>query len=670
MGLEVYVGRIYAHTLNYNTEENMVNNYFSKVHSYRTGNLYQPWRGLEYVDEDWYDMNVNLDHIYNENITRYDYGYYTTANDYLDQMDLGQNFVQVCAHSYSGGHHFSTKPTESAAYAHLYVYSPSNRNAKLLIGYNDGIKVWLNGENIYTNDRYGEWIPDQSIVNINLVSGWNRLLFKISQLGGKFEFSAKITNSVFNTFTDLKYQINNPDIYGEESPYIRSWLLNGFHQDISDNFWNYLSTNYLDVEESSIQPIQGEIMGGKEWQLYDSGSPYINLDEFSNNADFGVVYAFSKINVISETNCQLWMGYDDGARIWLNSEEIIFDNKYGDFESDSKKVDVTLNEGENYLLVKISEWMGGHGFSARFCNYDGSTIEDISFTPEQTPITYIGHWLINGPYLNPDQNLRLETDYLEGENNISPSEGDIAPINQWERAVINSYPTNLASFFDKGDWVYSDTIQERDPPVLFYNLFSCGPGRFTDNNYLAGSYIFDTTFGLITIASSKSGSMLYFNDFTKPLGEGKSFGDSFFEWFNDQAPYSLWEKEWYYGMVLNGDPTLRILQSDSIKPYVSIIKPENGIYFKDSKILPFFIPFIIGEITVELSITENNNEIDYVEFMLDNNLIFTDFEEPYSFQIDEQKFGNYELKIIVYDKNNNIVFDQKNITLFNFGIFK
>ena len=163
--------------------------------------------------------------------------------------------------------------------------------------------------------------------------------------------------------------------------------------------------------------------------------------------------------------------------------------------------------------------------------------------------------------------------------------------------------------------------------------------------------------------------MLYFNDFTEPLGEGKSFGDSFYEWFNDQAPYSLWEKEWYYGMVLNGDPTLRIFPSDSIKPYVSIIKPDNGIYFKDSKILPFFNPFIIGEITVELSIIENNNEIDYVEFLLDDNLIFTDFEKPYSFLFDEPKFGNYELKIIVYDKNNNIVFDQKNITLFNFGLF-
>ena len=96
----------------------------------------------------------------------------------------------------------------------------------------------------------------------------------------------------------LKYQINNPDLYGEESPYIRSWLLNGFHQDVSDNFWNYLTTNYLGVEESSIQPEQGEIMGGKEWQLYDSVSPYIYLDDYSNNADFGVTYAFSKINVI------------------------------------------------------------------------------------------------------------------------------------------------------------------------------------------------------------------------------------------------------------------------------------------------------------------------------------------------------------------------------------
>ena len=127
-------------------------------------------------------------------MTRYDYGFFTTAEDYLNQMDLGQHFVQVCVHSYSGGHYFSTRPTESAAYAHVYVYSPTTRPAKLLLGCDDGIKAWVNGVNVITKDRYGGWTPDRYIANISLNSGWNQLICKVSQDGGDYRFSARFTD--------------------------------------------------------------------------------------------------------------------------------------------------------------------------------------------------------------------------------------------------------------------------------------------------------------------------------------------------------------------------------------------------------------------------------------------------------------------------------------------
>jgi hypothetical protein len=257
--------------------------------------------------------------------------------------------------------------------------------------------------------------------------------------------------------------------------------------------------------------------------------------------------------------CQLWLGYDDGARVWLNGTEVLYDNRYGGFEADMSKLDVNLNAGENRLLVKVSEWMGTHGFSARFCRADGSQLEGLSYDPKSMPITHIGVWLVNGPYANSNQGTRLSEDYLGGESTVMPSEGDSAALGVWERGIGNGCPFDLGTFYDHGDWVYSATIQERDPPVLFYNLFSCGPGRYTDDDYLAGAYIFNTTFGLITIASAKSGSMLNFHDFTAPLSENKSVGQAFQEWFAAQAPFELWEQEWYYGMVLCGDPTLRLL---------------------------------------------------------------------------------------------------------------
>ena len=561
MGPEVYVGRIYAKSLPYDNEANMVNDYFAKVNSYRTGELTQTWDSLEYIDEDWFNMDVYLRYIYGNDVTRFDFGYNTTAEDYLNQLNLGKHFVQVCAHSYSGGHHFGTRPTESASYAHSYIYSPTSRYAKLLMGSDDGIKIWLNSENVYTNDRYGGWDPDSFEVEVELNEGWNSLLCKISQEGGVQQFSIRLTDMNYVTFDDLEYQINNPDFHNEEAKFIRSWLLNGFHQDIPDNFWNYLTTNYLDEDEGIINPYEGEVMGGKIWTVYNSGYPYVDMGEHCNNANYGVCYAFAKINANTEKSCQLWMGYEDGARVWLNGDEVLYDNRYGGFEADMTKIDIDLQSGENRLLLKISEWVGSHGFSARLCNSNGTPVEGITYDPPSTPISYIGKWLINGPYYNPYQSTRLIKDYIGNESNTRPSEGDSEPIGTWNRGLGNGCPFNLGEYFNHGDWVLSEDIQKLDPPVLFYNLFACGPGRFTDESYLAGSYIFNTTSGLITIASSKSGSMLNFDDFNRPLSEQKTIGEAFQEWFNAQAPFLLWEQEWYYGMVICGDPTLFIINN-------------------------------------------------------------------------------------------------------------
>jgi hypothetical protein len=556
-GPEVYVARMNAHTLDYDTEANMVNGYLAKAHAYRSGDLIQPWRGLEYVDEDWYSMDVFLDLVYGDDVVRYDYGYFTTGADYLNQMDLGRHFAQPCAHSYSGGHHFGTRPTESAAYAHVYMHSPSTRSARLLLGSDDGIKAWLNGDTLCSYDVYQGWTPDQFTVDVTINEGWNRLLCKVSQGGGDYQFSARFTDTSFVTFPDLTYQINDPDTHGEEAQFIRGWLLNGFHQDSSDNFWDYLTTNYLGVSEGDINPQNGDPMGGMTWTGYNSSGPFINLGDHCEDADFGVCYAFARVYAESRTSCELWLGYDDGARVWLNGEEVLYDNRYGDFEADMTKIGVGLDAGENRLLVKVSEWMGTHGFSARFSQADGSPVGGLTYDPEPVPISYIGTWLLNGPYVNPDQATRLSRDYLNGEASVVPSEGDPAPFGNWESGMGNGYPFDIGVFYDHGDWVLSADIQDRDPPVLFYNLFACGPGRFTDPDYLAGAYIFNTTYGLITLASAKSGSMLNFQDFTDPLGQGETIGTAFREWFDAQAPFELWEREWYYGMVLCGDPALR-----------------------------------------------------------------------------------------------------------------
>lgn len=665
MGPEIYVGRIYVDTIKYDSKANLINEYLDKIHSYRNGNLTQKWKSIEYVDEDWFNMDIFMNYSYGNNVDRYDYGFETTNEDYLDKLNEGNHFVTVCAHSYSGGHHFGRRPTESVVYTHIYVYSPENRDSKILVGCDDGIKIWLNGENIFTKDRLGGWRADQFKIDINLKEGWNKLLFKISQDGGDFKFSSRITDTNYATYDDLEYQLNNPLTYNKSSEYIRSWLINGFHQDTSDNFYYYLDTNYLGLNEGTINPNEGDEMGGKIWTRYDSGNPYINLNEYYNNIDFGATYSYTSINSSYDQNCQLWVGYDDGIRIWLNGDEILSDNRYGPYENDMKKINVTLKEGHNSLIMKISEWMGDYGFSAKFSKPNGEIVEGLNYNIEPKPIDYIGTWLVNGIYENNDPESRLSIDYLENEEKVSPSEKDNASEGIWEFG-IGGYPFDIGKFYDKGGWIFSETIQKEDPPVLFYNLFSCGPGRFTDENYLAGAYIYNTTYGLITIASSKSGSMLNFKDFYEPLGRGKSIGGAFIEWFNKQEPYQLWEKEWYYGMVICGDPTLNIYQMSSDKPNIRIIKPENAIYFSDNKLFNFITPVIIGNMSIETKITNPGSGIKNVSFFIDDELIAIVDSIPFYYHFDQRIFGKKTIKVEAIDYNNNIASDSINTFMMNF----
>jgi hypothetical protein len=561
-GPEVCVARLYAHSLSYDSEVAMVSTYLEKAHKYRAGTLTQPWRALEYIDHDWYDMDVSTRNMFGANVARYDLGCLTTAEDYLVQLALGQYYVQLAAHGYSGGFVLHTIPTESVVYAHTYIHSPSTRPALLSIGSDDGIQVLWNGSTVLTRDEYREWEVDTDRATVTLNSGWNRLLCKVSQGGSTFGFSAKLTDLMAEPYADLAYRVTNPDTHPLEGEFVRGWLINGFHQDIPDNFWSYIDTNYLGINEATIAPTAGQVTHGKTWINRSIGSSYVDFEKLLGSHDYGACYAAATVNSQSPRNCQIWLGYDDGVKVWLNGRMVLSDNRYGDYAPDMKKVNVTLNAGANRLLVKVTEWAGQHGFSLRFCTTNGTAISGLTYDPAPDPITYIGTWALSGPYLNEDQATRLSTDYLGNEGSVRPSVGDAGPIGTWQLGAGEGCPFDLGACYDQVEWVHSEDIQSHDPPVLFYNLFVCSGSRFTDPDFLAGSHIFNTTYGLCAVGSSKTGSMLNFADFTAPLGLGETIGAAFLQWFDVQAPFEEWEKQWYYGMVLSGDPTLRLFYDE------------------------------------------------------------------------------------------------------------
>jgi hypothetical protein len=77
------------------------------------------------------------------------------------------------------------KPNEYAvAYGLAYVQSPDDRDASLLLGSDDGVRVWINDALVHSNPAYRGAYPDQDTVKVRLRKGWNKVLIKVLQGAG------------------------------------------------------------------------------------------------------------------------------------------------------------------------------------------------------------------------------------------------------------------------------------------------------------------------------------------------------------------------------------------------------------------------------------------------------------------------------------------------------
>ncbi len=80
---------------------------------------------------------------------------------------------------------------DAVVYIATYVQSPIEQEALLLVGSDDGVKIWVNGRCAWRNDAARPVIPDEDRVHVRLKKGWNRILFKVKQIGGGCGLAAR-----------------------------------------------------------------------------------------------------------------------------------------------------------------------------------------------------------------------------------------------------------------------------------------------------------------------------------------------------------------------------------------------------------------------------------------------------------------------------------------------
>jgi hypothetical protein len=87
-----------------------------------------------------------------------------------------------------------TPSERGIVYGLVYVISPDNRDALMLVGSDDGVRIWLNQDLIHTNPAYRGAYPDQDRIPVTLKKGLNTLLIKILQGGGGWGYYVRFVD--------------------------------------------------------------------------------------------------------------------------------------------------------------------------------------------------------------------------------------------------------------------------------------------------------------------------------------------------------------------------------------------------------------------------------------------------------------------------------------------
>lgn len=124
------------------------------------------------------------------------------------------------------------------------------------------------------------------------------------------------------------------------------------------------------------------------WRIVPAGTneEQTGLLELQKDAamagDNRVAYLRARVWSPKEQKAQLELGSDDGVKVWLNGRLVHANNAVRPATPGQDKADVTLKEGWNPLLVKLTQGAGEWALILRFRSPDGSKLDGVKSEPQ------------------------------------------------------------------------------------------------------------------------------------------------------------------------------------------------------------------------------------------------------------------------------------------------
>ena len=274
------------------------------------------------------------------------------VNDLVNEIGLGEGDVN-----------------DHSSYALITLESASDQSGvDMKVGSDDSVKVWLNGEVVHTNAVNRGAGDFQDTFQVDLKTGNNLLLVKVSERGGGWSMFAGVdadVNAVYKVPGGVDGKITGPWL----------WVI----APTAANEGGANSTDIDSLAEASGGAVteddvaanganEGDAVGDLAWTIgiiADSGGN--NVNDLVNELGLGEgdvndhsVYGLVLLEADeAQDGVPAKVGSDDSVKVWFNGEVVhtnAVNRGAGDFQDDFT---VDLRAGTNVLLVKVSERGGG-----------------------------------------------------------------------------------------------------------------------------------------------------------------------------------------------------------------------------------------------------------------------------------------------------------------------
>ncbi len=242
----------------------------------------------------------------------------------------------------------------------LYTYeSDKAQEATMKTGSDDSIKVWLNGEVVFTNAVNRGRAMWQDEFPIDLKQGDNFLMVKISEAGGGWGMHVGISETPFvpieEITTDWLWMV------------ARAEAGQGGAAATDVDLLAVASKNKVKEERvAKIGATEGNEVGDYEWTLAElpqDGNLDVIANEVGVDGVFDDITAYGLVTLVADEakEVQLLVGSDDSIKVWLNGEVVHTNAVNRGRARWQDEFAVKLKRGKNLLMVKVGDRGGGWG---------------------------------------------------------------------------------------------------------------------------------------------------------------------------------------------------------------------------------------------------------------------------------------------------------------------